>query len=83
VLALTLGVAVLAQHAVALLTAGLTADWAADLRRRRCRIAFAQDLPTSEAAPVGELLDRIDDDVPGRPAGSGQGQPCPGVAASL
>jgi ATP-binding cassette subfamily B protein len=48
---------------VGLLVAGLTADWAADVRRRLCRVAFGQDLPTLETTPVGELLDRIDGDV--------------------
>ena len=43
--------------------ARLTADWAADVRRRLCRVAFGQDLPTLETTPVGELLDRIDGDV--------------------
>ncbi len=43
--------------------AGLTADWSADVRRRLCRVAFGQDLPTLETTPVGELLDRIDGDV--------------------
>jgi ATP-binding cassette subfamily B protein len=46
-----------------LIAAGLTADWSADLRRRLCEVAFAQDLPTLESTPVGELLDRIDGDV--------------------
>src|SRR5258707_4240937 len=48
---------------VGLLVAGLTADWAADVRRGLCRVAFGQDLPTLETTPVGELLDRIDSDV--------------------
>src|SRR6266511_3992579 len=43
--------------------AGLTANWAADVRRRLCRVALGQDLPTLETTPVGELLDRIDGDV--------------------
>jgi ATP-binding cassette subfamily B protein len=46
-----------------LVTAGLTADWAADVRRRLCRVAFGQPLPTLEGTPVGELLDRMDGDV--------------------
>lgn len=48
---------------VGLLTAGLTADWGADTRRRLCGVALGQDLPTLENTPVGELLDRIDGDV--------------------
>ena len=63
VLAAALVAVVLSDLAVGLLAAGLTADWAADLRRRLCRVAFGQDLPTLEATPVGELLDRIDGDV--------------------
>jgi ATP-binding cassette subfamily B protein len=63
VLAAALVVAVLSDLAVGLITAGLTADWAADVRRRLCRVALGQDLPTLETTPVGELLDRIDGDV--------------------
>jgi ABC-type multidrug transport system fused ATPase/permease subunit len=63
VLATALVVAVLSELAVGLITAGLTADWAADVRRRLCRVALGQDLPTLETTPVGELLDRIDGDV--------------------
>jgi ABC-type multidrug transport system fused ATPase/permease subunit len=62
-LALALLSAVLCELAVGLLAAGLTADWAADVRRRLCRVALGQDLPTLETTPVGELLDRIDGDV--------------------
>jgi ABC-type multidrug transport system fused ATPase/permease subunit len=62
-LAVALAVAVLGDLAVGLLMAGLTADWAADVRRRLCRVAYGQDLPTLETTPVGELLDRIDGDV--------------------
>ena len=62
-LAAALVVAVLSDLAVGLITARLTADWAADVRRRLCRVAFGQDLPTLETTPVGELLDRIDGDV--------------------
>ena len=62
-LAAALVVAVLSDLVVGLITAGLTADWAADVRRRLCRVAFGQDLPTLETTPVGELLDRIDGDV--------------------
>jgi ATP-binding cassette subfamily B protein len=54
---------VLSDIAVALLVAGLTADWAARVRRTLNRKAFGQDLPTLEGTPVGELLDRIDSDV--------------------
>ncbi|MDT4989680.1 MAG: ATP-binding cassette, subfamily bacterial [Micromonosporaceae bacterium] len=63
VLALALAAAVLSDLAIGLITAGLTADWAADVRRRLCRVALGQDLPTLETTPVGELLDRIDGDV--------------------
>jgi ABC-type multidrug transport system fused ATPase/permease subunit len=63
VLAAALVAAVLSDLCVGLITAGLTADWAADVRRRLCRVAFGQDLPTLETTPVGELLDRIDGDV--------------------
>ncbi|MFK3980678.1 ATP-binding cassette domain-containing protein [Micromonospora sp. NPDC050397] len=62
-LALALVVAVLSDLVVGLVAAGLTADWAADVRRRLCRVAFGQDLPRLETTPVGELLDRIDGDV--------------------
>jgi ATP-binding cassette subfamily B protein len=55
--------AVVSDLAVGLIAAGLTADWAADVRRRLCRVALGQDLPTLETTPVGELLDRIDGDV--------------------
>lgn len=63
VLAAALVTVVLSDLAVSLLMAGLTADWSADVRRRLCRVALGQDLPTLETTPVGELLDRIDGDV--------------------
>ncbi|GAB3955879.1 hypothetical protein GCM10027614_66490 [Micromonospora vulcania] len=63
VLAAALVAVVLSDFAVSLLMAGLTADWSADVRRRLCRVALGQDLPTLETTPVGELLDRIDGDV--------------------
>ncbi|MEU8298276.1 ABC transporter ATP-binding protein [Micromonospora sp. NPDC048909] len=63
VLAVALVAAVLTDLAIGLLMAGLTADWSADVRRRLCRVALGQDLPTLETTPVGELLDRIDNDV--------------------
>ncbi|MBB5479653.1 ABC-type multidrug transport system fused ATPase/permease subunit [Micromonospora parathelypteridis] len=63
VLAAALVAAVLTDFAVSLLMAGLTADWSAEVRRRLCRVALGQDLPTLETTPVGELLDRIDGDV--------------------
>jgi ABC-type multidrug transport system fused ATPase/permease subunit len=63
VLSAALVAAVLSDLAVGLIAAGLTADWAADVRRRLCRVAFGQSLPTLEGTPVGELLDRIDGDV--------------------
>ncbi|GIJ67551.1 ABC transporter ATP-binding protein [Virgisporangium ochraceum] len=62
-LAVALVVAVGTDLVMGLITAGLTADWAADVRRRLCRVAFGQDLPTLEGTPVGELLDRMDGDV--------------------
>src|SRR5512142_1091861 len=62
-LAAALLAAVGSDLVLGLVTAGLTADWAAAVRRRLCRVAFAQDLPTLENTPVGELLDRIDGDV--------------------
>src|SRR3954454_2266160 len=63
VLAVALIVAVLSDLGVGLIAAGLTADWAADVRRRLCRVAFGQDLQTLDTTPVGELLARIDGDV--------------------
>lgn len=74
-LAVALVVAVGADLVMGLVTAGLTADWSADVRRRLCRVAFGQDLPTIEGTPVGELLDRMDGDV-NQVAGSLRG---PGV----
>ncbi|MFG1606627.1 ATP-binding cassette domain-containing protein [Actinoplanes sp. NPDC049265] len=62
-LAAALVVSVLGDVAVGLIAAGLTADWAARVRRGLNRVAFGQDLPTLENTPVGELLDRIDSDV--------------------
>src|SRR4051812_44078240 len=58
VLAAALVAVVLSDLAVSLLMAGVTADWSADVRRRLCRVALGQDLPTLETTPVGELLDR-------------------------
>src|SRR3954464_7321288 len=63
VLAAALVVSVLSDVCVGLVTAGLTADWAARIRRGLNRVAFGQNLPTLENTPVGELLDRIDSDV--------------------
>ena len=63
VLAAALVASVLTDLSVGLIAAGLTADWAAAVRRRLCRVAFGQDLPALENTPVGELLDRIDSDV--------------------
>ncbi|MEU8086461.1 ABC transporter ATP-binding protein [Micromonospora sp. NPDC049101] len=63
VLAAALVAVVLSDLAVSLLMAGVTADWSAHVRRRLCRVALGQDLPTLETTPVGELLDRIDGDV--------------------
>jgi len=62
-LAAALVASVLTDLSVGLIAAGLTADWAAAVRRRLCRVAFGQDLPTLDNTPVGELLDRIDSDV--------------------
>jgi ATP-binding cassette subfamily B protein len=56
-------VAVVSDLALGLIMAGLTADWAADVRGRLCQVAFGQDLTALETTPVGELLDRIDGDV--------------------
>ncbi|MER7456122.1 ABC transporter ATP-binding protein [Micromonospora sp. NPDC126480] len=63
VLAVALIAAVVSDLVVSLMMAGVTADWSAAVRRRLCRVAFGQDLPTLETTPVGELLDRIDGDV--------------------
>src|SRR5687768_7940591 len=63
VLAAALAASVLTEVFVGLVAAGLTADWAARIRRGLNRVAFGQDLPTLENTPVGELLDRIDADV--------------------
>src|SRR4051812_31940683 len=63
VLAAALVASVLSDVFVGLVAAGLTADWAARVRRGLNRVAFGQDLPTLENTPVGELLDRIDSDV--------------------
>jgi ATP-binding cassette subfamily B protein len=54
---------VLTDVFVGLVAAGLTADWAARVRRVLNRVAFGQSLPALENTPVGELLDRIDSDV--------------------
>src|SRR5687768_9342449 len=48
ILAVALVVAVLGDVAIGLIMARLTADWAADVRRRLCRVAFGRDLPTLE-----------------------------------
>ncbi|RSM55037.1 ABC transporter [Actinoplanes sp. ATCC 53533] len=62
-LAIALVASVLSDVIVGLVVAGLTADWAASVRRGLCRVAFGQQLPALENTPVGELLDRIDSDV--------------------
>jgi ATP-binding cassette, subfamily B, bacterial len=62
-LSLAVGASVVSDLVLGLLAARLTADWSADLRRRLCRRALGQDVPTLEKTPVGELLDRIDSDV--------------------
>ena len=62
-LVVALVAAVGADLIVGLLAARLTADWSAGVRRRLCRVALGQDVPTLEQTPVGELLDRIDNDV--------------------
>src|SRR3954453_3216191 len=63
VLAIALVASVLSDVLVGLVASGLTADWAARIRRGLNRVAFGQDLPRLENTPVGELLDRIDSDV--------------------
>ncbi|NMO56644.1 ABC transporter ATP-binding protein [Actinoplanes sp. TBRC 11911] len=63
VLAAALTASVLSDVLVGLVASGLTADWAARIRRGLNRVAFGQDLPRLENTPVGELLDRIDSDV--------------------
>jgi ATP-binding cassette, subfamily B, bacterial len=63
VLAAAMVATVFSDLTTGLIAAGLTADWSADLRRRLCEVAFAQDLPTLDGTPVGELLDRIDGDI--------------------
>src|SRR3954462_6168679 len=63
VLAPALVASVLSDVFVGLVAAGLTADWAARVRRGLNRVAFGQALPALENTPVGELLDRIDSDV--------------------
>ena len=63
VLAAALVASVLSDVFVGLVTARLTADWAAKVRRELNRVAFGQDVPTLENTPVGEMLDRIDSDV--------------------
>lgn len=63
VLAAALATAVFADVGVGLLLSRLTSDWTATVRRSLCRVAFGQDLPRLETTPVGELLDRIDNDV--------------------
>ena len=63
VLAVALVASVLSDVLVGLVASGLTADWAARIRRGLNRVAFGQDLPRLENTPVGELLDRIDSDV--------------------
>ncbi|GAA1600654.1 ABC transporter ATP-binding protein [Catellatospora bangladeshensis] len=62
-LAVALAVVVLGDLSLGLLMSRITADWAADVRRRLCKVAFGQSLPALEGTPVGELLDRIDSDV--------------------
>src|SRR4051794_11807936 len=56
-------VAVVTDLVLALLAARLAGDWRGGRRRRLCRVALGQDVPTLGATPVGELLDRIDSDV--------------------
>ena len=62
-LAAALVVAVMSDVSVGLVMSRFTADWTAAVRRGLCRVALGQDLPTLETTPVGELLDRIDNDV--------------------
>ncbi|QOC93038.1 ATP-binding cassette domain-containing protein [Micromonospora craniellae] len=63
VLSAALVVVVVTDLVVSLVMARVTADWAADLRRRLCRVAMGQPVPALETTPVGEMLDRIDGDV--------------------
>src|SRR4030095_2265334 len=60
VLAIALVCSVVSDVYVGLVAAGLTADWAARVRRGLNRVAFGQDIPTLENTPVGERLARID-----------------------
>ncbi|MEV6690678.1 ABC transporter ATP-binding protein [Micromonospora sp. NPDC051196] len=62
-LSIALVAAAFSDLVVSLVMAGVTADWSADLRRRLCRVALGQPVPTLETTPVGEMLDRIDGDV--------------------
>ncbi|WFE38961.1 ABC transporter ATP-binding protein [Micromonospora sp. WMMD998] len=62
-LVVALVAAVVTDLVIGLIMARLTADWSADVRRRLCRVALGQHLPALESTPVGELLDRIDNDV--------------------
>ncbi|GIF64344.1 hypothetical protein Ais01nite_23790 [Asanoa ishikariensis] len=62
-LSIALTAAVFSDTATGLLMARVSADWTADVRRRLCRVALGQDIPKLESTPVGELLDRIDNDV--------------------
>jgi ATP-binding cassette subfamily B protein len=63
VLAVALTITVVSDVVIGLLAARITSDWQASVRRRLCRVALGQDVPTLERTPVGELLDRIDSDV--------------------
>ena len=62
-LAAAITVTVVSDVVIGLLAASLTSAWSARIRRHLCRVAFGQDVPTLEHTPVGELLDRIDNDV--------------------
>src|SRR3954447_20760401 len=63
VLAVAVTITVVSDVVIGLLAARITSDWQASVRRRLCRVALGQDVPTLERTPVGELLDRIDSDV--------------------
>ena len=63
VLAVAVTTTVVSDVVIGLLAARLTSAWSARIRRRLCRVALGQDVPTLERTPVGELLDRIDSDV--------------------
>lgn len=62
-LASALVTSVLAEFTTRFVLADLSATWGRDMRSRLTRKAFRQKLRDLAAAPVGEFLDRIDDDT--------------------